>query len=334
MANSWKAEELLEKVRGFQASCVIAAAAELDVFTALADTPSTAGALAARLGLDPRATAILLDALVALDLLTMQGDAYRVPPDVAEALAVDSPANVLSGVRHLANCLRRWAQLARVVRTGQPAETAPSVRGREGDCESFIGAMDDFSATVAPQVIARLSPLRFERLLDIGGASGTWAIAFLRAVPDATAVLFDLPQVIPLARERLTRAGLIDRVTLAAGDFAADPLPGGADFAWLSAIAHQNSRSQNRALFAKIRAALTPGGVLVIRDVVMDASRTQPAAGALFAVNMLVATEGGGTFTLDEFEEDLKSAGFSDVRLVHRDPSMNSLVVATRRGAR
>ncbi len=323
-------DELLEKIRGFQAASVIAAAAELNVFSALNSKPVSAEALSRRLGSDPRATAILLDALVALELLTKRGDTYGVPLKVAEMLTENSPTNVLPGVRHQANCLRRWGQLARVVKTGLPVERTPSILGETGDCESFIGAMDNFSAAVAPQLIEKLSPLRFQRLLDIGGASGTWTMAFLRAVPDATAVLFDLPQVVPLARDRLTRAGLINRVTLAPGDFYTDPLPGGADFAWLSAIVHQNSRQQNRDLYAKIHAALAAGGVLAIRDIVMDASHTQPASGALFAVNMLVATKSGGTFSFDEFQEDLTSAGFSDIRLLHRDEWMNSLIVARK----
>jgi hypothetical protein len=330
MTRSWKMDELLEKVRGFQGACVIAAAAELDVLTAIGDRPATAAVVAARIGSQPRATAVLLDALVALELLTKRGDAYRVPAEVADLLAEDSPINVLSGVRHQANCLRRWAQLARVVKTGQPADRAPSIRGQAGDCEAFIGAMDNFSTAVAPQAVEKLMPLRFQRMLDIGGASGMWTAAFLRAVPEATAVLFDLPDVIPLARSRLTAAGLIDRITLVAGDFYIDTLPGGADFAWLSAIVHQNSREQNRALYAKIHSALAAGGTLAIRDIVMDASRTRPPAGALFAVNMLVGSEGGGTFTLDEFEEDLGSAGFTGIRLVHRDEGMNSLVTAKK----
>jgi hypothetical protein len=323
-------DELLEKVRGFQGACIITAAAELDVFTAIGDKPATAAVVAARISGQPRATAVLLDALVALELLAKRGDAYCIPAEVADLLAEDSPINVLPGVRHQANCLRRWAQLAHVVKTGQPADRMPSIRGQAGDCEAFIGAMDNFSVSVAPQVVEKLMPLKFDRMLDIGGASGTWTAAFLRAVPEATAVLFDLPDVIPLARHRLTLAGLIDRITLVAGDFYTDALPGGADFAWLSAIVHQNSREQNRALYAKIHSALAAGGTLAIRDIVMDASRTRPQAGALFTVNMLVGTEGGGTFTLDEFEEDLGSAGFTGIRLVHRDEAMNSLVTAKK----
>jgi precorrin-6B methylase 2 len=330
MTRKWTADELLEKVRGFQAACIITAGADLDLFTALADKPMTAGRLAKTIKADPRATAVLLDALVALELLVKRDDRYEVPADVAEFLTEGSPTNVLAGVRHQGNCLRRWDQLARVVQTGRPAQRESSIRGQTADCESFIGAMNNFTQPVAPRIIARLMPLRFQRMLDIGGASGTWTIAFLRAVPDSTGVLFDLPEVVPLARERLTRAGLADRVTLVAGDYNTDVLPGGADFAWLSAIAHQNSRAQNRALYAKIHSALVAGGTLVIRDVVMDASRTQPPAGALFAVNMLVGTEGGGTFTFDEFSQDLNAAGFTNVELAHQGQAMDSLIRARK----
>ena len=120
------------------------------------------------------------------------------------------------------------------------------------------------------------------------------------------------------------------RVTLAPGDFTVDPLPPNADLAWVSAIVHQNSRAQNRALFAKIFHALRPGGRIALRDILMDDNRTAPVAGALFAVNMLVATEGGGTFTFDELREDLESAGFVQAAVCRRDPGMNSVVVARK----
>lgn len=331
MAPAWTAARLMETVRAFQPACVIAAAAELDIFTALDGRPMTAVATAVALQADPRATTILLDALAALGLLEKNDDVYGVAPEVASLLSESSTVNVLSGVRHLANCLRRWVQLARIVREGGPAESTPSIRGEIADNEAFIGAMDDFSAAVAPSVVERLGSLTFQRLLDIGGASGTWTMAFLRAVPDATAVLFDLPPVIPLAKDRLRSANLLDRVTLVAGDYNTDSLPGGADLAWLSAIAHQNSREQNRALFARIHAALAPGGTLAIRDIVLDRSRTSPPAGALFAVNMLAGTAGGNSYTLDEYRDDLSTAGFADVELLYRDEGMNSLLRARKR---
>lgn len=236
--------------------------------------------------------------------------------------------------QHQANCLRNWAQLARVVKTGRPAERRPSVRGMAGDREAFIGAMHSVSVPNADRVVRGLQPLRFRHVLDVGGASGTWTIAFLRACPMARATLFDLPRVIPLARRRLNAAGLGSRVRLVGGDFMSDPLPSGADLAWVSAIVHQNSRGQNRILFSKVFQALVPGGRIAIRDVLMDESRTQPIAGALFAVNMLVATEGGGTFTFTELREDLEAAGFTRAVILRQDQAMNSVVGAMKPNVR
>jgi precorrin-6B methylase 2 len=330
MAKQWTTQELLNVSRSFQQACVLTAAADLDVFSPLHERPMTARALASKLGTDPRATTILLDALAALELLTKRDSDYSVPEDVAGLLTEKSANNVLPMVRHWANCLRRWAQLSVVTQTGRPAECGPSIRGETAERTDFIGAMHNISGPIAAEVVDKLQPLKFDHLLDIGGASGTWTIAFVGVVPEARATLFDLPSVIPMAEQRIAEAGLRERVTLVAGDFYSDDLPVGADLVWLGAICHQNSREQNRALFAKIHKALKDDGVLVIRDVVMEPSHTSPEGGALFAINMLVATEGGGTYTFDEYRHDLCEAGFGDVMLVHRDEFMNSLIRAKK----
>jgi len=330
---AWAAEAILALGRSYQGAAVLAAAAELDLFSAFSPAPLRAAEIARIIQCDLRALTILLDALVALRLLEKSGGDYALPAGLDALLTPNGSQTVLAMAQHQANCLRRWAQLAQVVKTGQPADRTPSVRGEAGDGEAFIGAMDNVSAPNADEVIRAVQPLQFGHLLDIGGASGTWTIAFLRACPSAQATLFDLPQVMPLARRRLTAAGLEKRVKLVAGDFMSDRLPPGADLAWVSAIVHQNSRAQNRALFGKVFAALTPGGRIAIRDILMEEDRTRPAAGALFAVNMLVATEGGGTFTFGELREDLEAAGFVEVALVRADEAMNSVVVAKKPGA-
>ena len=330
MAKHWTCDELLGMARAYQPACVLAAAADLDLFGALSTRPMTALDLADLLGTDRRATAVLLDALSALALINKNGNQYSVPREVADVLSPKRPGSILPMVQHQANCLRRWVQLARVVQTGRPAERTPSIRGEAADQAAFIGAMHTASGPVADRLVTELGPLTFRHLLDVGGASGTWTIALLRAVPNATATLFDLPEVIPLARQRLAEVNLSQRVTLVAGDFYTDPLPAGADFAWLSAIAHQNSRHQNRELFAKIHNALEPQGVLMIRDLVMDESRTRPAAGAMFAINMLVGTPGGGTYTLQEYPEDLTAAGFSEITFLRQDDWMDSIIRASK----
>ena len=330
MAKRWTAQEVLDLSRSFQPACVLTAAAALDVFSPLYAEPMKAEALAGKLGTDPRATSILLDALVALQFLSKQGEEYSVPESVAGLMCEQSAENILPMVRHLANCLRRWAELPKVTQTGKCAEIAPSIRGADADIEDFIGGMNTISRPIAAGVIDKIKPFKFRHILDIGGGPGTWTIAFLHAVPDAWATLFDLPAVIPIAKQQFAEAGLSDRVTFVGGDYYTDALPEGADLAWLGAICHQNSRRQNRDLFTRVHTALSDEGAIVIRDVIMDSSRTSPASGALFAVNMLVSTEAGGTYTFDEYREDLCAAGFGEVALVHRDEFMNSLIRAKK----
>jgi precorrin-6B methylase 2 len=311
---------------------VLAVAAELDLFSALSTAPLPAAILAHTLRCDLRALTILLDALVALRLLGKSGGSYALPTGLEALLTSDGAQSVLAMAQHQAHCLRNWAQLAQVAKTGRPAERTPGVRGEEGAQEAFIGAMHNVSAPHAAKVIRAVQPLRFRHLLDIGGASGTWTIAFLRACPSAQATIFDLPHVIRMARRRLAATGLAKRVKLVAGDFTHDALPAGADLAWVSAIVHQNSRAQNRALFKKVFAALAPGGRIAIRDILMEEDRTRPVAGALFAVNMLVATEGGGTFTFAELRKDLEAGGFAEVVLARGDEAMNAIVLAKKPG--
>ena len=330
MSRQWSREEVLELARSFQPACVLAAAADLDIFSRLAARPLTAEEVVSALACDLRATTILLDALAALKLLDKQGVRYSVPPSLASILTEHGTSSVLAMAQHQANCLRRWAQLAWVVKNGRPAERPPSVRGEDADAASFIGAMQNVSAPIADALIREIQPLDFRHLMDIGGGSGSWTVAFLRACPEAKATLYDLPHVIPLAKKHLTEAGLNDRVSLVTGDYLVGALPGGADFAWVSAIVHQNSRVQNQALFSRVFDALDPGGRIAIRDILMDSIRTLPVAGALFAVNMLVGTESGGTYTYEEVKADLEGAGFRDVDIARREEGMNSIVVARK----
>jgi precorrin-6B methylase 2 len=331
MTQEWTAETLFELTSAYQPACVLMAAAELDVFSALAQRPSAAAELAIVVQGDVRATTILADALAALGLLAKHDGRYSPAPGTLETLTASGARCILPMLRHRANCMRSWAQLAAVVRSGRPADAGPSILGAEGDLHSFIEAMEVTNREAAAKLVDSLELPAVEHLLDVGGGSAIWTIAFLRKQARIRATLFDLPDVIPIARRHLEAVGLAGRVRLVGGDFMRDEaLPSGADLAWVSAIVHQNSRAENRALFAKIFRALAPGGNIMIRDVVMDAARTAPVAGALFAVNMLVRTSGGGTYGLAELDEDLRAAGFRDVGLTRAPREMDSVVRAVK----
>ena len=179
---------------------------------------------------------------------------------------------------------------------------------------------------LAQKIASEYDLSRFKRLLDLGGASGTYTIAFLRCNLAMTAMLFDLANVIPMAKERLAVEQIEDRVQLVSGDFYRDELPKDCDLALVSAIIHQNSPEKNLELYTKINRALEPGGTILIRDHIMEESRTKPAAGALFAINMLVNRHGGDTYTFAEVKEGLEKAGFIEVKQVRYGESMDGLV--------
>ena len=220
-------DTVLELARSYQGAAVLCAAAELDVFSRLSGNGSTASSLAAELGCSPRGISCLLNALAAVDLLDKEGERFSLKPGLGNLLGREGAASICMMLRHQANCMRRWSQLAMSVKRGSPAPCLESVGGPQGDLESFIGAMDNVSAPVASEVVKSLSTIEFSRLLDIGGASGTWTIALLAMKPAARATLFDLPEVLPLAKSRLTAAGLTERVELAPGNFYTDELPRG-----------------------------------------------------------------------------------------------------------
>ncbi len=330
MARQWDAQRLLETMRGYQAACVLAAAVRLDLFTALGRETHSAGDLAGALHLDERGLRTLLDALAGLDLVAKAQDAYSLPPDLHALLARDGERSIHAGLDHQAVILPRWAELEDVVRTGVPYTHREDYQPPHGALESFIEAMHVFSSPEARQVVARVPLEGVGTLLDVGGGPGTWTLAFCQRSDELRAILFDRPEVLPIAERHVEQAGLAGRVELVGGSFYEDELPGPADLAFVSAIIHMNSRQQNRELFGRVFRALNDGGRIVIRDFVMDASHTQPPGGALFAVNMLVSTAGGGTFSFDEIREDLEWAGFTGVAPLGEPADMNSLVEARK----
>jgi SAM-dependent methyltransferase len=315
-------DELLALSRGFQESRVLLTGAELDLFTLLSKEALTAEAIAMRLGADLRGLKIELDALAAMGLLVKAGDTYRTSSE-ASFLSAEAPDSIHPMLILAATLWHRWSNLTQKI-GGTPLPERPA----EEATRAFIGAMHVVSAPQAERMAAAVGVGGARRLLDVGGGPGTYTAAFLRAVPELRATLFDLPLVVEIARERLSQAGLLERVTLVAGDFEKDPLPSGHDLAWLSAIIHQNGPAQNDALYGRIHRALVPGGRLVIRDHVMEPGRTRPRAGALFAVNMFVGTKQGGTYTFDEIKAGLERAGFARVRLLASGERMDSLVEA------
>ncbi len=326
-------DEIMAIGSAFQASRILLTAAELDLFTKLKSGPRTAEEISAHEGWDARGLRISMDALVSMGLLTKspQGQ-YSADADVIKLLASDEEESILPMIQHRASMWRTWSNITEIVRTGKNPrfESGGSPERSEAETKAFIGAMQVIGRRLADGIVRDLDLSPYSKFLDIGGGSGIYTVAFLKKAPHMTATLFDLPDVIELTRSRLESEGLLDRVRLTAGDYTTDELPPGRDLALLSAIIHSNSRAGNVELYGRAFRALKSGGTLLIRDYIMDESRTKPESGALFAVNMLAATRGGDSYTYKEVREDLAEAGFKDVKLIRDGDNMDQVVAAVK----
>ncbi len=319
-------EEILRMAQGFMECRIFQSAAELNLFTILGKTPLSAQEVAGKIGGDARALSVLLDAVAAMGLLTKRGQAYQCEAPVSRLLADDSPDSVLPMVLHMASLWPRWSRLTSIAKGIDAAKEEFDFSRNGEELRAFIGAMNAIGAPMAKQIAAAVNPGASKALLDVGGGSGTYTIAFLRAVPVMKATLFDLPEVLDMARERLSLEGFIDRTTLVAGSFYTDELPGGHDLALISAIIHSNSPDENLDLYGKVFRALLPGGRILIRDHVMEPDRIRPREGAIFAINMLVGTSGGGCYTYEEIEAGLSQAGFVRIKLLKQGEHMDAVV--------
>jgi precorrin-6B methylase 2 len=319
---------VLDQTRGFWAARILMTGAELDIFTHLGDAPKTAQQAALSLSCDPHGTEMLLNALVALGALVKKDEFFCVNPDLKEALSSTAPKSVLPMLLHMAHMWDSWGKLTEIVKNGKEKGAFEPLQG-DDRIHAFINAMHTTGRMMADQVVTKLDLENHKQFIDVGGGSGVYTIALLKAKPDMRATIFDMPPVIEIARNKLKEESLLDRVTLAKGDYHKDALPGWHDLAFLSAIIHANSSDENRALYQKVFKALVPGGKIVIRDYMMSDDHTLPPGGALFAINMLANTPGGGTYSFAETKAALEDTGFEEVTLLHHG-DMDSLVVAKR----
>jgi SAM-dependent methyltransferase len=323
---------IMELAFAFQRSRVLLTAHELDLFTVLGDGSKSSSEVAQALGTKERATDRLMNALCAMSLLTKQGGRFSNTPPASRFLVKGKP-EFMAGLMHMTHLWETWSTLTEAVRQGRSvADRTAGVNERGADwLRAFIAAMHWRASQHAPGVVGLLDLSGVSRVLDVGGGSGAYAMAFVRAKPDIGAVVFDLPTVVPLTQEYIRQAELSDKVKTVVGDYDRDALGSGFDLVFLSAIIHSNSPSGNRDLIGKAATALAPHGQVVVQDFIVDEDRTGPPFAALFALNMLVGTGAGDTYTESEVRRWMEDAGLR--RIARQDtPFGTSLIIGRDRG--
>jgi 2-polyprenyl-3-methyl-5-hydroxy-6-metoxy-1,4-benzoquinol methylase len=318
--------ELTQRMRLFQESRLLLTAVELDVFTAVGKG-ATGREVAARLKTNPRATETLLNGLVALGALTKQDGRFGTTEELARYLVAGSPEYARESLMHSVHMWGAWGGLTESVRTGTAA-IRPGISGDDEQwTEAFIAAMHRNAASAAEGLVRQVGAENVGRLLDIGGGSGAYSIAFAKANAALRAEVLDLGKVVGIAQKHIAEAGLSGRVVTRVGDLTKDEFGSNYDLVLLSAICHMLSPEENQSLFRRCARALVPGGRVVVRDFILEEDKSAPAPAALFAVHMLVNTPGGSTYSEEEYRSWLEGAGFKEVK---RLTPTGDLIVAWR----
>ena len=316
-------ERLNEMIRGYMPSRCILTALELDLFTAIGDG-TNAEEIGTRVHANGRAISMLLNALAALGLLSKRGDQYRNTPDSARFFAQDAKDCQRNGLLHTANIWHRWSTLTEAVRCGAriPVHGASSADWTS----NFVAGMQRNARDRAPLVVEALGTTGVRRILDLGGGSGAYSIAFAKASHDVQCEILDLPEVVPLTAEYVRAAGVSAQIGLRPGDMLHDDLGSGYDIVMLNAICHMFSEEQNLHLFRRACQALAPNGRLVVQDFILNPDKAGPLHAALFSLNMLVGTDAGATYSEAEYTAWMKAAGIAEVHRIQL-PGPSDLIV-------
>jgi acetylserotonin O-methyltransferase len=313
---------VLDLIEAFRRSKTMFAAVKLGVFDRLAKAPADAATAAVSLHVQAEPLKRLLDACVGLGFLRVTDGLYANQP-AADAYLCRSSEHTLTGYIIYSNDIlfRLWTHLDDAVREGGHRwEQAFGGHGgifdyffkTDEDMRAFLQGMHGFGLLSSPKAVAAFDLSRFRRLVDLGGASGHLAQSACERYPDLRAAVFDLPNVVQIAREQMRHSPAASRVEWIAGDFFQDDLPE-ADLFAMGQIVHDWSEDKVRVLLDKISRRLPVGGGLLIMERLLAENKAGPTSALLQSLNMLLCTEGKER-TLSEYRELLEAAGFGNVR--------------------
>jgi SAM-dependent methyltransferase len=313
----------------------IQVALKLGMFEALSARTLDADELAAAIACDSRATSLLANAMAALGLLDKRADRYGLSDASRRFLIAAAPEYLGALILFDEAIFPLWSSLENSIRSGLPARTPDMYQGRPEETRRFIRAMDSLvlARGDARYLAANLDLSGVRSIADIGGGPGTYLIEFLRRYPDLKGTILDLPATLAVTREILAEHGGEPggRIELVEFDYRREELPVGFDAAFLSNIIHSEDTPTNRALIHQCYRGLNRGGMVVIKDHVMNADLTQPATGAVFSLYLLLTTL-GRDYSFEEIGGWLREAGLVDIRSQPLpSPPFSSSVVTARR---
>ena len=327
-------EELLALLRGYAATQIAGAVAELGIAGVLSAQSRSAPDLAAELGLPPSSLHRLLRAAATVGVVDEPSPGTFAANSQSDLLRPGVDGSLHHFARNVAahGHWSVWGRLPEAIRTdASQAEPALGTSlwdyygAHPDEGRSFAAAMSERTASQSDAIVATVDPQPFRRIVDVGGSQGALLRAFLAAQPSATAVLFDRPEVVATVPPDLGDPALAARVEIVGGDFFAS-VPGGGDAYLLKLVVHDWPDDAAVRILQSVRAAIDPGGALYVIELVLPPDGERSVA-HLIDLSMLVSF-GGRERTLEEFRSLLASARFrlDEVRSVPGEPTRAVLV--------
>ena len=325
-------ERLMQFGSAYAPPLIIGAAVANKVFDTLASGPRSVAEVSRETGASTRGLRAIMNALVGLELLTKRDGEYALTPESENFLVRDKPGTLAGFFSMNRQRLIQWMKLDEIVRTGQPAEA----RNLEGPGTEFFTELVENIIPMsygAAQVLANELKIADAknpvRVLDLAAGSGIWGIALAQKSPRVEVTAVDWAGMIPTTKRITQKFGVSDRFNYIEGDLLEADFGSGYDIATLGHILHSEGEERSRKLLKKTAPALKSGGTIAIGEWLVNDERTEPLNGLMFAVNMLVNTERGDTFSFNEIKGWLEEAGFKNARTLEA-PGPSPLVLATK----
>ena len=328
-------ERILQLAWGYAPPLVLETAIRHRIFDVLDEGPKTLKEMQADTGVSERGLSAVVNFLVGFDFLRKHADGkFALAPESAEFLVSTKPSFHGGMLRHVTSLLLpAWLQINDVVATGKPAVQVNQQGPGSEFFQELVNDIFPLSFPVAQQLAQHLqlpasaAPVS---VLDLAAGSGVWGIALAQSSRQVHVTAVDWPAVIPVTRATVARFGLADRLSYREGDLLQTEFGSGYTIATLGHILHSEGAARSEALLKKTFQALASGGTIVIAEFLVNAERTGPISGLIFAINMLINTDCGDTFSLEEISIWLKDAGFVDARTLATHAGPSPLILATK----
>ena len=322
-----------QTANAYQRSQALKAAIELDLFTAIAEGKDTMPTLAQRCGAAERGMRILSDYLTIQGFLIKEESRYKLTPDSAVFLDRKSPAYMGSvlGFLHAPKFTEAFQNLTEAVRKGGTvAGEAGTVAPEHPLWVEFAKSMVPMMAKPAEEIAVLVSQTQpgVKKVLDIAAGHGLFGIEIAKRCPDAQIVALDWPNVLTVAQDLARQAGVEDRYRTIAGDAFQQDLGSGYDLVLLTNFLHHFSPSTCEMLLRKIHRCLSPGGRVITLEFVPNDDRVTPPPVAEFSLIMLATTPEGDAYTLKEYQQMFRNAGFSKAEQHPLPGSMEQVLVS------